>query len=307
VTGPAGGPGPRLLCWGTVEGVGLLETAEAAAAAGFAEISITPAMGLDALAAGPAAVRSRLADLGVAVGLLDPLLGGLPGVPRPDDVAPRFRATFEHGEDACWRLVDAFAIPVLNVAHYMGAPTPVEVLVHHIGGVAERAADHGVALAVEFMPEGAIPDLATAAVIVRAIDRADVGVMLDTWHHHRTAGTVDAVRSLPPGTVRAVQLSDAQDDVWATGTDPPTRDRLLPGRGVIPLAELVAAVVETRPDAVIGIEVFDRSRAATPAVDRARAAAGSLDALLGPTSGASSGRSSGSDAGSGAGSDAGRP
>ena len=33
-----------VLCWGTVEGAGLLETAEAAAAAGFAEISITPAM-----------------------------------------------------------------------------------------------------------------------------------------------------------------------------------------------------------------------------------------------------------------------
>jgi sugar phosphate isomerase/epimerase len=153
---------------------------------------------------------------------------------------------------------------------------PVEALADHIGGVAGRAATHGIGLTVEFMPEGSIPDLATAAAIVAAVDAPHVGVMLDTWHLHRTGGTVDDVRSLPPGAVHAVQLSDALDDVWATGIEPPTRDRLLPGRGVIPLDEIVAAVLATRPDAVIAIEVFDQSVAATPAVERARAAAASL-------------------------------
>jgi sugar phosphate isomerase/epimerase len=133
---------------------------------------------------------------------------------------------------------------------------------------------------VEFMPEGSIPDLATAAGIVAAVGSPTVGVMLDTWHLHRTGGTVADVRALPPGTVHAVQLSDALGDVFATGTEPPTRDRLLPGRGEIPLAEIVAAVRTSRPGVVVSIEVFDQSVAGTPAADRARAAAKSLDAVL---------------------------
>jgi sugar phosphate isomerase/epimerase len=277
------GPASRLLCWGTVEGVGVVELAEAAAAAGFPTISITPAMGVDALEAdGEAALTSRLADLGVAVGMLDPLMRGLPGAPEPDAVARRFRSTFVHGEDTCWRLCDTFGIPMLNVAHYMGAPTPVAALADHVGGVAERAAAHGVGITVEFMPEGSIPDLATAAAIVAAVARPEVGVMLDTWHLHRTEGTVDAVAALPPGSVHAVQLSDALGDVWGTGTQPPTRDRLLPGRGVIPLAEIVGTVLATRPEAVIAIEVFDQAAAEVPPAERARAAAVSLDSLLGP-------------------------
>jgi sugar phosphate isomerase/epimerase len=115
---------------------------------------------------------------------------------------------------------------------------------------------------------------------VAAVDHPGVGIMLDTWHLHRTSGTVDAVRALPPGTVHAVQLSDALDDAWGTGTDPPTRDRLLPGRGVIALVDLVDAVVATRPEAVISIEVFDQAVAGVPAADRARAAAAALGAVF---------------------------
>jgi sugar phosphate isomerase/epimerase len=272
-----------LLCWGTVEGVGLVELAEAAAAAAFPSTSVTPAMGVDALeAAGEQEIRARLDDLGVAIGMLDPLMRGLPGAPEPDQVARRFRSTFVHGEDACWRLCDTFAIPMLNVAHYMGGEVPASALADHIGGVAERAAAHGVAVVVEFMPEGSIPDLATAAGIVAAVGSPQVGVMLDTWHLHRTGGTVADVRALPPGTVHAVQLSDALDDVFGTWAEPPTRDRLLPGRGVIPLEEIVAVVQASRADAVIAVEVFDQSVAAVPPADRARAAAVSLAAFTGP-------------------------
>jgi sugar phosphate isomerase/epimerase len=102
--------------------------------------------------------------------------------------------------------------------------------------------------------------------------------MLDTWHLHRTGGTVADVRALPPGTVHAVQLSDALDDVFGTWADPPTRDRLLPGRGVIPLDEIVSVVRASCPAAVIAIEVFDQSVAGVPAPDRAKTAAAAFHA-----------------------------
>jgi sugar phosphate isomerase/epimerase len=267
------------LCWGTVESVDLLTLADAAAAAGFPSISVTPAMALAALDdSSPAALARQVAERGVRVALVDPLMRGLPGCPSPDDVAPRFRSTFVAGEDDCYRVAEVFGARTLNVAHYMGAPTPVTALVDTIGAIGGRAAGHGIGILVEFMPEGSIPDLATAVAIVEAVAAPNVGVMLDTWHLFRTGDSVEAVQAVRPGVVRGIQLSDAAAETFGTGVDPPSRDRLQPGRGVIPLAEIVRTVRTDVPDAFVGLEVFDRTVAGHPPEDRARAAAEAVDA-----------------------------
>jgi sugar phosphate isomerase/epimerase len=275
------------LCWGTVESVDLLTLADAAAAAGFPTISVTPAMALAALAEAPspAALARQVAERGVRVALVDPLMRGLPGCPAPDDVAPRFRSTFLAGEDDCYRVAEVFGARTLNVAHYMGAPTPVSALVDAIGAVARRAAGHGIGVLVEFMPEGSIPDLATAVAIVEGIAAPNVGVMLDTWHLYRTGDSIEAVRAAPPGSVHGLQLSDAAAETFGTGVDPPSRDRLQPGDGVIPIGEIVREVRRHVPDVFVGLEVLNRTFAERPPADRARAAAEAVTAsgvLAGP-------------------------
>ena len=166
----------------------------------------------------------------------------------------------------------------MNVAHYMGAPTPVDALAEAVAGVTARAAQHGLTVCVEFMPEGSIVDVATAAHIVELTGAPNAGVMLDTWHFYRTGGRPADVRALPPGTVKGLQVSDARPELFGVGTDARVRDRLMPGDGAIPLVEILTAVLGTGPDVPdVGVEVFDTKR---PALEMATAASAALARVL---------------------------
>src|SRR4051794_16283255 len=153
------------LWWGTIEGATLPELAEVAGAAGFGSISVTPAMYFAARDGGlsDAQLRDLLARADVTVALIDPLIHGLPGAPDPASMGRRFRATFEHGEDDAFLAAEALGATAVNIAHYMGAPTPLAELSATIADIARRAADRGLGILVEFMPEGGIGDLAAAA------------------------------------------------------------------------------------------------------------------------------------------------
>lgn len=273
---------PLGLWWGTVEGAGLEELACAARAADCAQISVSPPMYFAARARGlgDAELRRMLSDSGVTVAMIDPLIRGLPGSPLPEQVPRRFRPTFEHGEEDCARAAEALGARALNAAHYLGAPVPVAELAAALHALASRCAARGHELWIEFMPDGGIPDLATAAELLRAAAAPNAGLTLDTWHFFRTAEPLAALDRLPPGAIRALQVADARADLRGTGTKPPTADRLLPGEGDAPLREILARVLAAHPGAAIGVEVFDRARLGEPAADRARAALGALRALL---------------------------
>jgi sugar phosphate isomerase/epimerase len=274
--------GPRAaLWWGSLESADLPTLVRAAAAAGFAEVSTTPAMYFAARAAGwsDAALATLLDDHNIAVPVVDPLLCGLPGARAADSVGRRWRSTFEHGEDDCHRVADALGSTVINAAHFLGAPTPVDELIDALGSLTDRAARRGRCIAVEAMPEGSIVDLAGATTIVRAIARANCGLTLDTWHWWRSGGRVEELDALRPGEVLVLQVSDARSDVRGSGVAPPVRDRLLPGSGDMPLVELVRRVAVTSPQAHVGLEVFDTSNAA-PYDRRAAEAARTFAALV---------------------------
>lgn len=279
----ASSPSPtRGLWWGTVEGAPLLELIDAAGATGYRSISLSPALYAGARAAGvdDATLRSRLADASVEASIIDPLIRGLPGAREPHSVPRRFRATFEFGEDDAYRVADAIGARAINVAHYLGEATPIAALADAIGAIADRAAARGLEVLVEFMPDGGIPDLVTAAAIVRAVNRGNVGLMFDTWHFFRTGADPAELDTLAPRTIRALQVSDALADVRGSWTKPPRIDRLQPGEGAIPLEDLLRRARANNPDVEVGPEVFDTSRLSDPAFDRARDAAIALDRLL---------------------------
>ncbi|MCB0994974.1 MAG: sugar phosphate isomerase/epimerase [Acidimicrobiales bacterium] len=271
------------LCWGTVEGVGALELARVAALAGFDTISLTPAMVLEGAeqAGSIDGLAGRIADAGVGMAMIDPLMRGLPGAPEPDQVGRRFRSTFLHGEDVVLDVALGLGAQAVNVAHFLGADTPTDALVEHLAGVAERFDRHGLTLLVEFMPEGSIPDLATAAAIVAGIGRPNVALTVDTWHLARTGEGPTDVAALPPGMVGVVQVADGGKDIIGTWTSPPTAERLQLGQGALPLVNTLRIVAERHPQAVVAVEVFDRHRADDPAEERAGDAAASLRSVLG--------------------------
>ncbi|MGA2304781.1 MAG: sugar phosphate isomerase/epimerase family protein [Acidimicrobiales bacterium] len=228
-----------------------------AGSAGFDAVSITPAMYADALASGMSVgdIRRRCSDAGVEVSLIDPLMSALPGSPDPDHAGGRFGALFRYGEDDCYRIAEALDVGTVNVAHYMGAEVPVAALIDALGTLCGRAASHGLRVLLEFMPEGSVPDLATALAIVRATGAANLAVMLDTWHFFRTGGTLNDLEGLAPGEVGGLQASDAPAAQQGM-IEARVNTRLLPGEGAIPVAAVIDRVLTGDPDAFIGVEVF---------------------------------------------------
>ena len=245
------------LCWGTLMRAGLPELVDVAGSTGFDAVSITPAMYADALSSGMSVgdIRQRCSDAGVVVSLIDPLMSALPGSPDPGSTGGRFGALFSYGEDDCYRIAEALDVGTINVAHYMGEDVPVSSLVDGLGALCGRAGAHGLRILLEFMPEGSVPDLATALAIVRATGAGNVAVMFDTWHFFRTGGTLDDLEGLAPGEVGGLQASDAPATQQGV-IEARVNSRLLPGDGAIPVGAVIDRVLIGDPDAFIGIEVF---------------------------------------------------
>ena len=254
------------LCWGTVIGTPFEALIDAAAGAHLGAVTLTAGMYEASRAAGrsEAELRRRLADNGVKVHAIDPLISALPGTPRPADVPPENRAYFEFTEERCYAAAEALEAETINLAHFGGGAVPEQSFVECLGPIAERARRRGVRLTLEFLPESASPDLATAARIVTAVGAGNLGMMLDTWHFARTHGTLDELAKLPRGLVTGLQISDRREPPPGT-TYTPMGGRLLPGEGELPLVPLLQGLLAREPHLTVGVEVFSDDLRALPA------------------------------------------
>lgn len=250
------------LCWGTVPEVPILELIDLAAATGFHSITVRPSMYLDARAAGITAsvLRRRLHDAHVAVGIIDPLVAGLPNVPEPAVAPEAFRRFVECTPDDCWRAAVELECPVVNVAQFLGPPAPLDAITDAVAALATRGVAHGINVSVEFIPGTGIPDLA-AACHIAALD--GVGVMFDTWHFHRSGAALDELTRLRTARLAGIQLNDAIGPPPAPGYVPMV-DRLLPGDGTLPLAPMLGRLLADRPPVRVGVEVFSAALRALP-------------------------------------------
>ena len=270
------------LCWGTLIGNPLETLIAAAARHQLGAITLTSPM-YEASRRGGRTVdglRRRLADSGLRVHAIDPLIGALPGTPKPADVPPENRAYFEITEDDCYRAADDLQAETINLAHFGGSNVTEAQFIDCLGPLAGRAHAHGVALTLEFLPESSIPDLATAARIVTAIGAPNLGLMFDTWHFARTGGTVEQLAALPKGLITAVQISDRVPPA-AGATYTPMFGRLLPGEGVLPLVEWLEVILRRDPLPTIGVEVFSEELVALPPEKAAGRVAETTRAVLG--------------------------
>src|SRR4051812_33290963 len=119
-----------LLCWGSVAESPLSEIVRAAGRAGFDAISATPehhARWQDS-GTGDGEMRDVLAEAGVTVEVIDPLIRPLPGTPAPDDVDPAHQHFFAHDADQAFAAAIALGAPTVNLAHFLGARTATDAL-----------------------------------------------------------------------------------------------------------------------------------------------------------------------------------
>jgi sugar phosphate isomerase/epimerase len=191
------------------------------------------------------------------------------------------RAAYLQTEQSVFAMSDA-----LGPGHHVQVIGPytgtLDDAAEAFAGVCDRAAEHGLAAAIEFLPEMSnIPDAATAMQIVTAAGRANGGICLDCWHHFRGANDDDMLRAVPAEAIFTVQFDDGPrqrvDPDYYTDC---TRHRNVPGDGEFDLAGFLRLVGEMGVRLPLSVEVMSDDLQPLPAGQVARRLAEATRAVV---------------------------
>ena len=238
-----------ILCSGTLGSIPVRTKVEAAAAAGFAAMSVYGREYEPGL-------RAVLDDVGLAVAEVDGSMDWMPG---------------QEGLE-CARVLDMAAelgARSCTVLDRTLAPLDPARAAEAFGDLCDQAAPLGLVMHIEPFAWSGIATLAAATEILVGAGRPNSGIIFDTWHHVRgpDRGVLD------PAAARwivAVQVSDPAPDPLPSLRDDCMRNRRWPGAVTRSIVEELRAAgcvapleVEVFTD---GSEPFAQARAAADAM-----------------------------------------
>ena len=251
-----------VLCSGTLLTAGLRDMVDAAVAGRYSALTLWPQDVAGARAEGMTEtdIRSLLADNGLVVADLDPLLGWTAeAMPRPGEAMIELAR-----EDEFFAMAEAFGARSLNVAQGFGDRLDLDRAAEDLAGLCDRAREHGLLVTVEFLPWSGIPNAAVAYDLVQRTGRDNATLMVDTWHWYRGGADLDMLRSIPGDRIGSVQFNDAPAEAAADLVVESMQARLAPGEGDIPIADVIRVLDEIGSNAPLGVEVFNRRHASMP-------------------------------------------
>jgi sugar phosphate isomerase/epimerase len=206
-------------------------------------------------------LRRYLAQDYPVAGLRDALAGLAPvnmgALPDVERWRPAERAAMLAEAEALTELavaVGASNVQVLSGPVSPGGPyggpgelSPAElrrVTAEAIRAVADLGAPHGIRYYLEPVAWTPLGSLERAVEVIDAVERDNVGLVLDFWHLWQRGTTPDDVARLDGRVISGVDFADS---LGPPGTPTPEQRsrRVWPGDGDIPLAEWVAAVKAT--------------------------------------------------------------
>lgn len=270
--GPAGVLSPLVLSVMTSPAAGFVERVEAAAAAGYSGLSLRTGDRRRAHDAGLTDADLRAVLQANAVELVE--IEGLHrwGIGGADSEAAR-----QH-EARLYELVDALGGRHLSVTGDLDLPH--DQVVERFAALCDRAAEHGLSVALEFLPWTEVPDAAAAWRIAEDAGRANGGVLVDTWHHFRGAASDDQIRAIPPDRIVAVQFDDADAEVVGTHLEDTLHRRRIPGEGDFDLVGFVRMVLAHGVRAPLSVEVISDDVHSMPIAEAAARTAEATRAVL---------------------------
>jgi sugar phosphate isomerase/epimerase len=142
-------------------------------------------------------------------------------------------------------------------------------LTERFAALCDDAQRFGLTVDLEFVPWMQVGDLASAAQIVRRVERDNLGIAVDALHFDRSQSRIEDVAALPRTWFRYVQLCDAPRE-WQSDRESllraATKERLMPGEGAIDLVGLLRALPRGIP---VALEIPTATLAQTvPASER---------------------------------------
>jgi sugar phosphate isomerase/epimerase len=240
-----------VLCSGTLGKIPFQEKIDAAAAAGFAGISIYYRESGD-----PRQIRQALADADLFLAELDGPMdwlpeGCAPPAPSPAEVVDRAAA------------LGARSLTVIEVT---GEKPPLDLAVDAFAEICDLARQADVLVHIEPFPWSGISDFGFAAEIVAAADRPNGGILLDTWHLFRGPNHGLLPAQLDPARVLGLQINDVQATRGHDLRHEAMHGRLLPGAGAaaVDIRTMLSNLRDRGCVAPFGVEVFSDDLAAFP-------------------------------------------
>lgn len=131
----------------------------------------------------------------------------------------------------------------------------VEESVRVLNELADIAEPHGVSLAFEFLGQTdcSVQTLNLCNEIVEKVNRPNIGNVIDTFHFYAGNSTFDAIDSMRPEKLFIFHINDAENLPKEQLTD---AQRLYPGEGILPIAEIKAHFDKIGYDRMVSIEIF---------------------------------------------------
>ncbi|GIX31313.1 MAG: hypothetical protein KatS3mg124_1785 [Porticoccaceae bacterium] len=125
-----------------------------------------------------------------------------------------------------------------------------------LGSLAEAAAARGLAVTLELPPTSVVGSLEAGLALLEELACPNLSLLLDTMHFARGGGDPQTLRAVA-GRIGYVQLADSRRaPVGEDYLEEALYQRLPPGAGELPLAEILAALPATLP---VSLEVPSRS------------------------------------------------
>ena len=129
-------------------------------------------------------------------------------------------------------------------------------LANSITELADVVAPFGIRLAIETVSFSPFHTLTQTLEVIDAIDRDNIGLVVDTWHLWTGGTPWEDVEALDPGLIVCAHISDTnpkQEEQWSDD------DRTaLPGDGVLPLKEGIDAILACGYDGVWSVEMLSK-------------------------------------------------
>jgi sugar phosphate isomerase/epimerase len=272
-----------VLAAGTVQVTPFLDRLAPARAAGFDAVSMFASdyEALTAASIGGADLRRRVADAGLAITEVEIVGNWLPGARRKPGIPAWLVALLDRmTPERVIAIAAAVGARGITLGEMFGIEVDVDRAAEAFAMVCARAADHGLTVALEFIPTGGIADLDQAAAIVERAGAGNGGLLVDAWHFFRSGSRLDRLAALPGHAIKSIQLCDAPATAEPDLDHAMVHDRLLPGEGALDLPGLLAALAYTGTDAPIAIEVFSDALATLQIDEIARRCAAAAQDLL---------------------------
>jgi 2-keto-myo-inositol isomerase len=111
--------------------------------------------------------------------------------------------------------------------------------------------------------------LAQCAAIVEQVARPNVGLVLDTFHFFAGGSTLASLREVDPAAIFMVHVNDVERAPRRKMHD---ALRLFPGKGILPLPAILAALCDIGYDGDYSVEIFRPEYWRRPPLTVARAA-----------------------------------